>query len=878
MTRSRNPKGEEVDPSCLDSAAKAMTLSPDPRAPLGSTAREPLGPTDAPSVLRPLVPSRWIFTCFFLSGFSALIYEVAWLSRIQLVMGHTVYSLATTVSAYLAGLAWGALWVPRLRRSGIDPLWLYLGAELGVGIYGVFFSPLVALWKAPYGALVTALPTLPLPVISAVQFVFCGALVALPTFLMGTTLPLLADYLYRRPNEISEKTPALYGVNTLGAMTGAFGAGYLILPALGYDRSILLAAGINLSLFLIITVISGGEAKMPPWRAWREGLTRTLRARREEPAAWGVLRAADWPAVVALFVSGFVSLELQMVWNRLAALGFGPSVYVFPLITTIVLAGIGLGSLLFRRIAARERMAGLALAFLPAAGGLAVLGGTAFFATAPKLTLWVHMGAPGFWSYTFWQFLWAAATLLPAAMLTGAIFPAAATALTRGRERDEATAALSAGYAVNIAGLIVGGVAGSFVLLPGLGIESLIQFTTYGLLGLSAYVALTRHWLPAAAIAVWVLGWIAVEVTPAWDWQRLTAGYFYNRFHKMENVKLRNLGWANQWEYSQSNETVLIDRRDDPHATVSIHGMSGKQGYRAFKINGKVDGNNDADLGTTRLLAFLPALIRSDYQNAVVIGLGTGSTAANVLRYPQMKSVEVVELSSAMVHFSQTYFKGTDGDIWDDPRFRLENRDGRDFLEHTRSRFDLIVSEPSNPWVDGVASLFTREFFDTVSRRLSPAGVAMIWFHSYALTCDTVWPVLVAAAEAFKGLLVLRVSGDLYILGSNDPELRVQQVVPENAFMEKGLMKEAGVYRSREDSTYTVYKKLLENRLLYDRAGLVKGMVAVEANTDDNQSLQYRSGRVFFSGIGCDTYREAFDADLLTRQLGGAFQVGGTGL
>jgi spermidine synthase len=799
--------------------------------------------------------SRLVHACFFLSGLSALIYEVAWLNRIQLVMGHTVYSLATTLAAYMTGLALGALAVPRLKRSGLSPLFLYLVAELLIGVYGLGFQPLLQLVQGPYGAIVERFE-LSLLGLSFVQFAFCGALILVPTVLMGTTLPLLAHHLYTRADEAAEKVPTLYAVNTLGAVAGSFLAGFVILPALGYLRTIELAAGINIVLFMVAVTLAGGAGAPASFEQLVSGLRELLRPQRIPVP---LTRRDSGPAAI-LFVSGAASMLVQVTWNRLAALSFGPSVYIFPLTTTVVLLGIVLGSLLFRRISANETASRLALVFLPAVAGVLLLVGDGALARSPLSVLdWHQDWQPGFWGFTGLAFARLCLCILPAATALGALFPAATTALTRGKAPARAAHALGAGYALNIAGLIAGALLGSFVLLPQYGVEAMGKILFVLLMACSVGLSLGFAWLPHAAVSLWVLAWIAVEIAPPYDWRLLTNGYFYNRTKKTSMEDTRSRGWKDRNAYFGAYEARLVARRDDPHATISIHDDPYRADYRAFKVNGKIDGNNTEDLATTRMLALFPLLAKADIESALVIGLGTGSTVAQTLKYPTLKRTKVIELSGAMIDFARQFFPYVDGDIWNDPRFSYENRDGRDYLEHTRETYDLIISEPSNPWVDGVASLFTQEFYESVARRLNPGGVASLWFHTYGLDCEAVLSVMTAAAQAFENLLVFRRSTDLYMVASVDP-IRLKALPAALASQETELFLQTG---TKGEKRSTAYEAMLRKSIVYDRPAIVRAASAINpvVNRDDNQYLRYSSGRSFASGISCQDFPGARSTD-----------------
>ncbi len=792
--------------------------------------------------------ARVVYLCFFLSGFSALIYEIAWLSRIQLVMGHTVYALATTIAAYLSGLALGALCVPRLQKSGISSFWLYLFAELLVGAYGIGFSPLLQLVQIPYSKIILNL-NFSLPVLSLIQFIFCGAIVLLPTLLMGTTLPLLAHYLYTEENEIPVKIPLLYAVNTLGACLGSFGAGFIILPFIGYTCSILLAAGINISL-VFIALLLFPSLKVPSWPEIQSGLRNIL----EKPERRRRITHKDWGPCTVLFVSGMVSMLVQVSWNRLAALGFGPSAYIFPLVTTTVLTGMVLGSLAFRRVSARIETAKKVLVILPMASACILLIGNYAFTQVPSMVFyWHQVYKPDFVAYTFLEWIWISLCLLPASAALGALFPAASTVLTWNKEAASHT--LGIGYALNISGLIFGAIISSFILLPHYGLEAVEKAAFFFLVAVSMYLCLSFYGRLPLAASLAIPAMMIFHLTPGYNWPLLTAGYFDNRTKPITLEQLSAHGYKGFWEYSRTTPYKLVAVKDDPHATVSVYEKIDDPTYRGFSINGKTDGNNHEDLTTTQLLAFFPALAGVDYRKTLTIGLGTGSTVASTLIYPEIEISKVIELSPAMIDFAQKYFSSVSREIWNDKRVVVVNRDGREYLRYTREKYDLIISEPSNPWVEGVGSLFTHEYYKLISKRLSPRGIASLWLHSYGLDCKSVMSVFIAVAEVFRSVVVFEVDSDYFILATNrEGGFHFRPIPPTVSKIEKKLLELVGISDSGDRKE--ALRKILETTFVIDRKRILEIGVSFRVNRDDNQYLQYASGRTFWQDIECSELTE----------------------
>ncbi|MGZ6405121.1 MAG: fused MFS/spermidine synthase [Bdellovibrionota bacterium] len=769
---------------------------------------------------------------------SALIYEIAWLNRIQLLMGYTIYALSTVLGAYLTGLAVGAISAHRLSGSR-QCLNLYLAFELLIGLYGVLFSTVLALVSHLYSPLVTDLH-ISLPLLSLIQFFFCGLVIFVPTFLMGATLPLLAKHLYDTSEELAGKIGTLYGVNTLGALSGCVAAGYFLLPGLGYSTTMAIAAAINVFLFLL--ALLEFPAERFSWPALFPARTETapaLRLSLKNPLVW------------LSFLSGALSLLAQLLWNRLGALAFGPSVYIFPLITAVILLGIFLGSLLSSRFAAtRERnlrfLGVNILCALPL-----MIAGNYFFGRFPLAVLWLNSTAQlGHATYTLFQFALCFVVILPAATALGAIFPSALSLYARD-EKTDPSFSVGVAYGLNIAGVLAGAVAGGFVLIPQFGLDAVVKALSMGLL---AALLITLHrarpgWINVVAVALF--GLILIRATPAFDRSVLTSGYFYNRIHTTD-VKDYNSFYDNLQSFHDMYRYGLVDYKDDAHGTISIHEYVNNPEERWFRIDGKTDGNRHGDVATVRLLDYLPQLFSDRFENVLTIGLGTGESASLTHELAGMKKSKVVELSPSMIEFARLHFPENSFYVWNDPRISVVNRDGREYLLHTNEKFDLIMSEPSNPWVNGVGSLFTVEFFQSIAAHLKPGGLASVWFHSYGLSCDAFDSVIMAAYHAFPNLIVFKRSGDFYFIASNDKPLELKALPLERRGIERPLLAMLDNNETHTgDITETYAKKLAEAVWVRNRKALDRYAAYGQPNSDDNQFLQYSSGRTFRRGISC---------------------------
>jgi spermidine synthase len=777
---------------------------------------------------------------FFLSGFTALVYEVAWLNRIQLIMGHTTYALVTVLSAYLIGLALGSLYSRKLINKKINTFNIYITFELLIGIYGLLFYPLLKMFQYFYDGMIS--PELPLPLLSSIHFLFAGALVIIPTILMGATLPLLSSYLYKTKEELSLNISALYGINTLGAFFGCLFTGYFILPSIGYRNTILLCAVINLFIFFLAT----NKISIFSFPRWQD----LLIFNNSLPKTHKAFNRSDYFYLSTIFTSGLCSIGIQVLWNRYTSLLYGGTVFTFTLVTSVVLLGICLGSYWVQRKLKSAINHEKDLVLLLICSAITILLGSHIFASSGLTVLFWHQyfDTTNF-IFTILQFTLILACLLPGATLLGCLFPYALSLFLK--DKNDGSDKVAICYALNIGGIVIGSILVTFVIIPISGIEGLKNILPLLLILVTVpYSRLARQsWINT--LGLFTIGFLLVYIIPSVEKEVLTQGYFYNRIKKQTSKELEKRGYTDWKSYYKSKRNKLLDYKDDIHATISIHSYYNRKDRIWFKINGKVDGNTSPrDLKTVRILPLVPLLIRTDYEDILTIGLGTGETANITANFPNMKSSEVVELSPAQISFSKTYYTKYNNHIFNDKRFKVINRDGREYLEHTKKKYDLIISEPSNPWQNGVGSLFTTEFFKTMSSKLKPKGIASIWLHLYGLECSAIESVALATARNFKYVAVFRYETDLLFISSNENTFTNKKLPDSLNKLEKLLFDSLGT-DLKNITREKAYQKISKMWLM-DSGRILKydGKNAL-VNTDDNQYLQYSSAKTYWRDFGC---------------------------
>jgi len=697
--------------------------------------------------------------CFFLSGLGSLVLEVVWTRQLRLVFGSTTLAASTILVAYMLGLGIGGLLGGRLSRRIRDGVRAYGWIEIAIGVYAVVVPLAFARFPELNRAWLYALDFWPAAV---TRFLLALGVLLLPTILMGATLPILIAALTRDDARIGRLTGLLYGLNTLGAVAGVFLATFVLLPRLGLAGASFFGAGLDVVVGVVALL---ALARRAPLAAAHD--TAPVAARATTSAA-----RADAPGTIALLLVayalvGFTALVYEVAWTRALATVLGSSIYAFAAMLGAFLTGIALGSLLVRGVidGARRPLALLA-------GGLAALGALALATTLvlpllPDLFLTFLEAnglSPG--PILALQIGLAMLVMLPPTLVLGALFPL--LTLLVSRHAADPGVAVGRVYFANTVGSASGAFCAGFVLLPQLGLRATLAFAAAVNFATAGTVLLRLPWRrPLARVAAAspiALALLLLVFPPPLDGVALTRGVF-NRpdVHLDFGVRYAPLEGV-------ADDDMLF-YRDGLNTTVSVHR---KDGLIALKVNGKTDASTSIDMSTQVLLGELPLLFGPPARKVLVIGFASGVTVGSVARHPEVERIDAVEIEPGIVEASH-FFDGVNGRPLEDPRVRLILDDGRTYLSGTRERYDVIISEPSNPWMSGVSNLFTREFFAAARGALTDEGRLLQWIHLYAMEPAALHSILAALRSEFRfvyGFVHARGHADLLLLATNRPLAR----------------------------------------------------------------------------------------------------------
>jgi len=732
---------------------------------------------------------------FFLSGFSALAGEIVWMRMLGLVLGNTVWAASAVVAVWMGGMAFGA-WLggrlaPRVRRH----LRWYGLAEAVIGIFYALSPVLLPVLLAAGARLGPDLGD-HLAAGIALRFLLAAVALAVPTVLMGLTLPLLVERL--RGRSLTVNVGALYGLNTLGAVAGVLTVTYLLLPRLG-EAGALAAAAMVCGLVAVTAV--GIEGHLP----LNEMPSGELPAKDDDGGQ------SRRPFLLLTGLMGFVALAAELVWVRVLVLHLGSRVYAFAVLLAVYLLGLALGSLAVRAWGRRIRQPRRVLATVEL--GLAavlVLQVVALgFADRALLLLpSLFRLDNSFASLQLVLFFGVFILFAPPTLLFGAAFPLAAAADPGRRPDGEHAGAIAA---ANTAGGILGAMAAPFLLVPLLGSQRTILLLALCSLAIAAGLVhrLLRRAVPwgilAGVLAVWFL------LPPAWILERAEVG---------GNAEILEL-------HEGIASTAMVLRYHDARGS-----------WRSLEVNGiNVAGDSPSLLAVQQMQGQIPLLLTNSPRTVLHIGFGSGGTCHAVSLHP-VEHIDIVEISPEVLRTSGRVFHNINHGVLRDPRVHVIVNDGRNYLLATQKRYDVILSDSIHPVYSGNGALYTEEYFELCRRHLNPGGIVSMWLPLYSLDQESYLRILSAFHHVFPRTAVWH---DLSTV--NEFTVVTGQVAPGPLQVRWSRLDDPALQPSLATAGITTPFQLAAD-LLLGPAAVATWTAKVPPHVDDLPWVEYRAGRV----------------------------------
>jgi spermidine synthase len=775
-----------------------------------------------------------VFALFLFSGATGLAYEVVWTRMLIRSFGATSIAVSTVLAAYMGGLALGSYLFGRLIDKRGNPIFVYGLLELGIGIFALVFPLLVSaftpLYRSIYPGLQTSFYSLTL-----IRLAISFLVLLIPTTLMGGTLPILSRYVTRSLSSLTFRVGWLYSINTFGAVLGTFGTGFLLLPTLGISTTTYAAVTANVAIFLISMLLarSGGMGVPAPASAPSKRPPEERKEQKAESLPTDVSavpspkgRAVERSVLVAFLFTGLAALSAEVVWFRVLTLVVGTTTYAFTTMLTTFLLGLAVGSAVFARIAQRVSRPRTLFAVVVLAIGFVVFASTVAFGKLPVLYMQLYETTTRTWGNLMsLQFLLSLGLLIVPTFLMGGTFPLVARIYAT--DLAKIGARIGTAYAFNTVGSICGSFLGSFLLLRMLGVEhgmiavSLIYLVVGFVLFLAVAERMRQSLRLVGSSVVAVIVAVMIAFSPGWDQKLMTSAvYVYAPVYETRQGLMQTL---------ERRHLLMYD--EGPGATVSVER---DQNILAIRIDGKTDASSGSDMITQELISHLPLLFHPEPDTVLLIGLGSGVSLGSAETY-DIEYIECVELLENVIDAAH-FFDDITYDCMSDPRLRLIVGDGRNHVALTDRMYDVIISQPTNPWISGVGDLFTIEFFTEARRRLKPGGIMCAWFQIYHMGEPELRSVLKTFVEVFPhARLWFSNESDVILIGSAEP-----------VAIDERLAVRMSTPRVREDLNRVSIDEpsdILAALLLDDKELRYFAGSGGRIHTDDNMLLEFQAGR-----------------------------------
>jgi spermidine synthase len=780
------------------------------------------------------------------SGCAALIYEIVWFQMLQLVVGSSAVSLGVLLGTFMGGMCLGSLALSYVVSPRRHPLRIFAGIEACIGACGV--------------AVLLLMPSIGRLYVAASGHGFwgillrgavCGICLLPPTMLMGATLPAISRWVNTTPQGASW-LGYFYGGNIAGAATGCLLTGFYLLRVYDVGAATWLAVAINAAVAATALVlarifhaqVAADVRRDEAGRAGPEG---------PRPASLRPRPFSTRAVYVAIALSGASALGAEVIWTRLLSLMLGATVYAFSIILALFLIGLGIGSAIGSAVARRTALPGIALGIcqLALAGAIAL----AAHLMAESLPYWPinpSLSRSPWLSFQL-DLVRCAWAVLPATCLWGASFPLALAAA--GPLDQEPGRWVGRVYAANTFGGIIGALVCSLVLMQWVGSQQ-AQRSLIGLCALAGLVIMMPRLL--AAVRKRQIPIATAEALPGESPGLPSRGRRFSTALRGGLVTLAVLGWASimvssvpkvPWELIAYGR-MLPTKKDwgknlyvgeGMNASIAVSETS--KGVRNFHVSGKVEASTEVqDMRLQRMLGHLPALLHPAPRKVLVVGCGAGVTAGSFTLYPTVERIVICEIEPLIPRVVAGFFAAENYNVLRDPRVEVVYDDARHFVLTTHETFDVITSDPIHPWVKGAATLYTKEYFETVKRHLNPGGLVAQWVPLYESDPAAVQCELATFFEVFPngtvwGNEVDQEGYDMVLLGQAgtcqiDLGLVQRRLNGENYKSVQKSLRDAG-FRSAF-SLLTTYSG--------QASDLRPWLQGAELNLDRNLRLQYLAG------------------------------------
>ena len=718
-----------------------------------------------------------ILVLFLCSGMTGLLYEVIWSRMIVKVIGAAPFAISIVLTVFMGGLGLGSYlagrYIDRIQKSS-QLLQLYGLLEIGIGLYALVLPGMIEAIQPLFSSIYNQASG---HLLIFNTFILLGAFVLfiVPVTLMGATLPILIRFYVAKLDHLGARVGRLYAINTIGAAMGSMLSGFVLIKMWGVGETLRFAVVMNFLIGGISFFVANQIAKRSTLSDNNAAGQADLAGRAFQKNRGVQYSPSHQVAALIIFaVSGFAAMAYEVIWTRLLGLIIGPTTYSFTIVLTTFIVGLALGAMLFGWLADRSKHPFQLLIITQISAAIMALmvsqflGNSQFFFA--KL---IFSFKDNFVMLSVTKAMLLFVVLLGPTIVLGATFPLVGKIYTSSIK--QLGKSIGFAYAINTVGALLGSFSAGFLLIPLLGKESSlslvigIQFMTVLIVVgfLNPKQDKSRNKL---MVGMCVLGLLLTLSFPSWDRQQLATGKYY-RFNHFADLMKRTSWWDAL--VKQTREFLpSVDGKEVVFYGDGIGGFTtveqnidpfGKPQYILYN-SGKADASTESDMATQTMLAHLPLLFHPHPKDVMILGLASGVTAGEALYY-DLDRLDILEISEQVVEASH-FFSGTNSNVLANPVTNLIIQDGRAHLELSDQVYDVITSEPSNPWMAGLANLFTEEFFSLAKNSLKWDGIFIQWLPSYQMDWTTFSMVGRTFASVFPSSLLMKsaIGGNDYLL------------------------------------------------------------------------------------------------------------------
>ena len=779
------------------------------------------------------------FLLFALSGFSGLIYESIWTHYLKLFLGHAAYAQTLVLAIFMGGMAIGSWLCSRYSLAWGNLLKGYAIAEGVIGSGALVFHEIFT--RSIESSYTTVIPSLGTPaVVTAFKWALSALLILPQSILLGMTFPLMSAGILRLfPERPGRSVALLYFTNSIGAAAGVLLSGFVLIRLTGLPGTMRLAALVNIGLALTV------------WYLVRNASCESGVA--AEPAT-GPDRGMFRLFLAVSLVTGAASFIYEIGWIRMLSLVLGSSTHAFELMLSAFIFGLACGGFWLQRCIDRIALPVRFLGRVQVAMGLLALSTLLLYGQTFEVMQWLVSSLPktdaGYSLFNLSSSAIAMAIMLPATFCAGMTLPLITFVLIK---RGHGERSIGAVYASNTIGAIIGVFFAIHLGMPLLGLKGLISFGAgldifLGLILLWSPASQSRSWRVPAAITVLAVGALAATIAfTELDVFKMGSGV-YRQGILLPRNSFRNL-------YHLDSKTATID--------VFLGGL----GSMRINTNGKTDASvmmdpersAEMDESTMVLLAAIPMALHPEAKSAAAIGFGCGLTSHTLLTNALLRQVDTVEIEKGMVEAARNFRPNVDL-VFTDPRSHIYLDDAKTFFSSRNRKYDLIISEPSNPWVSGVSGLFSQEFYHLIKRSMNDDGLFVQWVQLYEIDVELVVSVLKAISGNFSDFAIYApTENDMMIVATKNG--RVPELNGE-VFKLKGLA--AALKRVQIEKVGDLaVRKVGSKKAL----GQFLGSFPVRANSDYFPVLDQNAARTRFLNSSADELISFSQVSLPTAEI-----------